>query len=109
MRWVNIFPGDPAMKFLPFFVLVTSVFSSSAAFAISDSDLASTCLTTGKAKVVQQAEAFGCTVDASAVEVQGIDNRWYNPSKYVWYQVFTDCNGADRVISLVQFYDGRCF
>jgi hypothetical protein len=82
---------------------------SANAFAISDADLSTQCLEVGKAKILVQAEAFGCAIDISKVEVQEIDNRWYNPSKYVWYQVLGQCNEYDRIIKLVQYYSGRCF
>jgi hypothetical protein len=82
---------------------------SSSAFAISNADLAAKCLEVGKRKVMAQAESYGCAIDISKIEVQEIDNRWYNPSKYVWYQVLGPCNEYDRIIKLVQYYKGRCF
>lgn len=81
---------------------------SSNAFAISDAKLAQTCFAKGVEKVLAQAQAWGCAASADQVEVQQIDNRWYNPSKYVWYQVVTPCNGYDRVTKLVQYYNGQC-
>jgi len=93
-----------AISFFMFYVLI---FSSSA-FAISNEELANKCLDVGKTKVAAQAEAYGCKVDLNQIEVQDIDNRWYNPSKYVWYQVTGECNGYDRVVKLVQYYNGKC-
>ena len=92
------------------YALVTfALIGSTNAHAISNEELIKTCLEAGKAKVISQAEAYGCKVDISQLEAESVDNRWYNPSKYVWYQVVGECNGFDRVIQLVQYYNGRCF
>jgi len=90
-------------------VLLLSVLLSTQIFAISDSDLVDKCLETGKAKIKEQAQAWGCQVNLDKVQENGVDNRWYNPSKYVWYEVVGQCNGYDRVIQLVQYYKGKCF
>jgi len=82
---------------------------SSSAYAISDEKLAAKCFKKGKAKISKQAELWGCQVDLDQTEVAEIDNRWYNPSKYVWYQVMGPCNGEDRIVQLVQYYKGKCF
>ena len=92
---------------ISFFMLSSLIFSTSA-FAISDQGLINKCLDTGKAKIKAQADTYGCKVDLSKIEVQDIDNRFYNPSKYVWYQVVGACNGYDRVIGMVQYYKGEC-
>lgn len=88
-------------------MLSTLIFSTTA-FAISDEALAKKCLEVGKAKIAEQAEAYGCKVDLNKVEVQDIDNRFYNSSKYVWYEVVEACNGQDRVVKLVQHSKGQC-
>lgn len=90
-------------------ILLSALVISSNAFAISDEALANKCLEKGKQKIAAQAEAYGCKVDVKKTEVQEIDNRFYNPSKYVWYQVIGECKGADRVIQMVQYYRGKCF
>jgi hypothetical protein len=91
------------------FIALSILLFSHLSYAISDEDLAATCLETGKAKIAQQAEAWNCNVNLNQTEVQTVDNRDYNPSKYVWYQVITPCNGYDRVIKLVQYHEGTCF
>jgi hypothetical protein len=85
-----------------------SILTSFNAFAISDQNLAKACLDKGKEKIKIQAQAWGCQVDLNDVEVSEIDNRWYTPSKYVWYEVRTECNGFDRITQLVQLYRGKC-
>lgn len=81
---------------------------SSNAFAISNDEVAKACLEKGKAKIAEQAAIWSCQVDLEKVEVQQVDNRWFNPSKYVWYQVKGECNGYDRLVKMVQYYKGRC-
>lgn len=89
------------------FILTLLAFSKSA-FAISNQELAATCLEAGKEKVSARAKSWGCHINLNAIEIQDIDNRFFNPSKYVWYQVASQCNGYDRVIVLVQYYNGQC-
>lgn len=94
------------MKKYLILILVTTF--SFGAFAITNEELAKVCLDRGITKVSEQAAAYGCSIDISKIEVQDIDNRWYNPSKYIWYQVMGECNNSDRVIKLVQYYNGKC-
>ena len=96
------------MKFICSIIILTSLISSSA-FAISNDELADFCLEVGQQKVLTQAKAYGCKVDIEDIEVNDIDNRWYNPSKYIWYQAMGECNGYDRIIKLVQYSKGECF
>lgn len=91
---------------IPAFLL--TIACSSLAFAISNADLVEACLETGKKKVESQAQAYGCRVNINNIDVNNIDNRWYNPSKYVWYEVEGRCGQYDRVIQLVQYYRGKC-
>jgi hypothetical protein len=95
------------LSVISFFMLSSLVLSSNA-FAISDEALVNKCLEVGKTKVAIQAQAWGCNVNLNQVTVQDIDNRFYNPSKYVWYQVIGECNGYDRVIKMVQYSSGKC-
>lgn len=87
---------------------ISLVFISSNVFAASDEVLAQICLQKGIEKVAAQAEAWNCEFKVEKIEVQDIDNRWYSPSKYIWYQVITPCNGYDRVVKMVQYYKGQC-
>ena len=77
---------------------------------LSDEDLGKLCMAVGKAKVSEQAKAFGCAIDASKIYVSSVDNRKGNPSKYVWYTVKTTpkCAGMDNVTKMVQYYGGKC-
>ncbi len=95
------------MKKLFFLLSVLSISTSS--FAISDEYLAKFCLEVGKEKIQYQANAYGCQVDLNETYVSDIDNRWYNPSKYIWYAVKEECHDRDRVGVTVQYYNGKCF
>lgn len=90
------------------FILATLTISSTA-FAISNEDLANKCLEVGKAKIISQAEAYGCDVDSEQIDVQDVDNRWYSPSKYVWYEVKGECNELSGIVKMVQYSNGKCF
>jgi hypothetical protein len=80
---------------------------SPSAFAISNRTLAERCLEAGRDKLAQQAESFGCNVDLDTVAVNEIDNRWYTPSKYVWFEAESDCENPLTV--LVQYSRRQCF
>ena len=86
-------------------IITFVILLSTQAFAISNEGLVERCFEVGIEKIKSQAESWGCDVDLDLdldnVEVNEIDNRWYNPSKYVWYQIMGECNGSDRVIRLV--------
>ncbi len=88
---------------LPLLLLV-----STPALAISNQGLAQKCHQAGAQKILRQAEAFGCRVSESEVHVSGVDNRWYNPSKYVWYTA--PARGCDQteITKLVQYAGGEC-
>jgi hypothetical protein len=81
---------------------------ASHSFAISDEALAEQCFDKGVEKVLSQAQAWHCEIDTHKIEINEIDNRWYSPSKYIWFQVLTPCNGYDRIVKMVQYYEGRC-
>ncbi len=89
-------------------LMLSSIAFSSNAFAISDESLAAKCLSAGKTKIASQAQAWNCSVDTNKVEVLEVDNRFYSPSKYVWYKVAGECNGLDGVVKMVQYSNGKC-
>jgi hypothetical protein len=95
------------MKFS--FLALSVLVVSSNAFAISDEDLVNQCLETGKSKLVEQEESYGCVVDVSDTKVAEIDNRWFSPSSYVWYEAAGNCNGRDELTVMVQYSEGKCF
>ena len=85
------------------------VSNSNFAFAAADEDIARVCRMTGIAKLALQAQAYGCTIDLNKVYASEGDNRWYNPSKYVWYTAPGDCKGMNQLTKLVQYYNRQCF
>lgn len=96
------------MKSLLFAFLM--MFSSSA-FAISNDRLVAACRQAGAQKLAAEAQANGCRLDPRSLQVTGIDNRFYNPSKYVWYGGRALCAGGRwlEVQTLTQYSGGSCF
>jgi hypothetical protein len=98
------------MKLFSLLVLLAAFTGSANAFAISDNSVIMTCMQKGKEKLAMQAEASGCQLDPGTFSLRDLDNRWYNPSKYIWYQAEVSCNGGThRLVKLVQYYLGECF
>lgn len=93
------------------FVFVSLLLGSSSAYAISNDRLVAACRGAGAQKLNAEAEANGCRLDPRSLRVTGIDNRFYNPSKYVWYSGQALCSGG-RVLTvqtLTQYSGGSCF
>lgn len=79
------------------------------AFAISDKALTQVCWAIGVDKLETQVEAAGCEANLWRMQVSGIDNRWYNSSKYIWYTVKAKCaQGEINMTTLVQYHRGEC-
>jgi hypothetical protein len=70
-----------------------------------------TCSIRGLEKLRIQAEAYGANLQEETFTVCGIDQRWYNPSKYVWYcaKATTHEGAITTIQSLVQYSSGKCF
>lgn len=89
-------------------IIFTLLLVSSNAFAISDEELIKKCLSAGQEKISLQADILGCKV-LSEVEAVGIDNRWYNPSKYVWYAADLECpQSTYELEKMIQYSGGEC-
>jgi len=86
--------------------LVNSVFAN---IYISDDELISECTDTGVKAVMEQAKSFDCDVKEDEIKVVDIDNRWYNPHKYLWFSAPTDCGDKEKITKLIQYYSGNCF
>ena len=82
---------------------------ASNAFAISDADLKAACVGKGSEKLAEQARAYKCNVNLDEVVAVDVDNRWYNPSKYVWYAANSDCDIDGVLQVMVQYSGGECF
>ena len=67
--------------------LISSVFAlaSVGAAEVRQPKFVQTCAQTGLEKLLEQAQADGSTLQEETLSVCGVDSRWYNPSKYVWY------------------------
>lgn len=80
------------------------------AYALTDDELVVSCKRAGSAKLIAQADAWGCELPEK-LEVTGVDNRQWNPSKYVWFEArVRGCrNEHTTAQAMVQYYDGTCF
>lgn len=96
------------MKKIILSIAIVFAFSTNV-FAQSSSYIANKCLESGKQKIIEQAAAHGCNIDVDQITVQSIDNRWYNPSKYVWYRILTKCTDIEAITILVQYFSGKCY
>lgn len=77
--------------------------------AATNEELVQKCLNVGKAKLSEQAKMYRCKIDINQIELREIDDHFNMPFVNIWYQVKSDCAGSDRLINLVQYYDGECF
>ena len=77
----------------------------------SDRVIVARCSSTAAEKLKTNAQNKGCTIDSSQIKSQHIDNRWYNPTSYVWYSVTGLCkdNVDENLTVLVQYSGGRCY
>lgn len=93
-------------------ILIVTLLMSSAVFAISDVNLAKKCEAKGLEKLHATAQAANCNIVKGSFKVIEIDNRFYSPSKYVWYGFAANC-GEDQtggIQKLVQYNSltGEC-
>lgn len=66
--------------------IMLAIFSFSASsFAMSTERLIRLCQPAGIEKLKFQAERLGSSLDRKSVRECGVDNRMFNPSKYVWF------------------------
>lgn len=83
--------------------------ASTNAFAVTDDELISACLKTGIEKLKMHADVGRCKMNVEEVEASAIDNRWYNPNKYVWYAAIITCDSGEfELEKMVQYYAGKC-
>lgn len=93
------------------FLILALVYSStSPVSAITNDELISACRRIGSLKVHEQASSWSCRISGE-VQVEEIDNRWWNPSKYILFAApVQDCtHDVTTVRKMVQYYDGKCF
>ncbi len=90
--------------------LVLGLSFSMNAFATSDEVLIQTCLADAKERLSFQADILGCKINLDEVEASAVDNRWYNPSKYIWYAGTLECPNTTpyEIEKMIQYYDGKC-
>jgi hypothetical protein len=74
----------------------------------SDLHIVKHCLADAVEKLKQK--ALPCSIDPAAVKATAIDNRWYNPSAYVWYETKATCDLRSQkdMTVMIQYYQGEC-
>ena len=92
------------------FVIALGIVSGLSAFASEQPEFVETCAPRGLEKLRDQAAAYGASLQEQTFAVCGVDDRWYNPSKYVWYCASATAQDGSitQVQKLVQYYDGQC-
>lgn len=75
----------------------------------SDKKIAETCK--DEALKVLQARLAPCPVTLADVKTSYIDNRWYNPSAYIWYTAGERCESTHNknIQVMIQYSRGQCF
>lgn len=88
------------------FLLFTFSFNLSAS---TNNDITKYCLDLARAKLTEQADLYRCKIDLEQIEVKEVDIHTSAPFINIWYQVKSECDGFEKLINLVQYYDGQCF
>ena len=78
-------------------------------WALSNEMLVESCWESAEVKLMAKADRQDCVVQINEMKVEAIDNRWYNPSKYVWFSCPGACrDGRARLEVMVQYYRAQC-
>lgn len=78
-------------------MMVLSVAAAVAANGVQPSKYAGQCQAAGIAKLEAQAAAYNAVLDASTVQVTEVDDRAWNPYKYVWFGAVAHTENGDTV------------
>jgi hypothetical protein len=89
------------MKFT-ILALVLSVNAQAAAFTMDQN--VQECMGVAMSKFVRQAETHKFTIIEDSIRLAFYDDRWYNPSKYYWFEVdiITSAGGRETAQVLTQ-------
>lgn len=91
------------------FLIVMALWGSSSSWALSNEMLIQSCWVPAEVKLLEKAERQDCEAQISELKVEAIDNRWYNPSKYVWFSCPAECpNGSAFLEVMVQYHRSEC-
>ncbi len=94
------------MHFMAIALLSSMLMSNT--YAISDNLLVKTCAVKAYQKLQKQAENLQCAVNEESITATDIDNRFYNPSAYIWYTASV-CGDDHELTTLVQYFNGECY
>lgn len=85
-------------------ILMATLLSSSAVFAISDLTLTTKCSQRGKEKIAMHADSYNCNLTGT-MKVSEVDNRLMVPYKYIWYKQEASCEDGNTEITAMVQYD----
>lgn len=86
------------------YILLATILSTGSAFAISDQKLISTCSERSIEKMNQDARLKNCTLRPETLQAYFINNKIYNPSKFVGYHADMLCShGLSNIFMIVQY------
>lgn len=88
-------------------IIFTLLLSNS--YAVSDKVIFETCFDLGLERIELNAVAQQCEIDLRTISAEAIDNRWYDPSAFIWYHADGECNDGSGISTVVQYYGGRCY
>lgn len=95
------------MRKLVLFFFAFSI--SHSVWALPDKELVQSCWVPAAEKLMEKAGRKDCEIQISQMQVEALDNRWYNPSKYVWFSCPAVCEeGTTKMEVLVQYFRGHC-
>jgi hypothetical protein len=108
--WYKAKSDQNCRKQISFRVNVKYSFGRCGDGSSSSSSLFNECLDVGKQKIIAAAKSKGCDINANNIENGGIDERWYNPYKYILYKVKVDpsCSSSGKIQKMVQYSFGNC-
>jgi hypothetical protein len=86
-------------------IVMITLLSASSAFALSDADLTSKCSGRALEKMQSDAALKNCEVKSETLDVYYVNNKFYNPSKYIGYDAEMKCSDGNASIFMIVEYD----
>lgn len=95
-------------------VIITLTLMSLNVFALSEQKLIDRCIDTAKEKFERAATKDGCTTDLSTLKIVALDNRTFNPFKYLMWEMSLVCPETQEVVEtrvVTQYvnYEKKCY
>ncbi len=72
-------------------IILLTLITSSAVFAISDDNLLNKCKGVAATQILKKAEGLNCKLREDNLEPAVLENEFFNPVKKVEYRYYADC------------------